>query len=81
MTIRKIESCPPRGYVDGPQTWASGGFLAEILNRQTAAEHYDYLDFYMETIWVAQRADLTPVYQMVFRRFQGRRLDWIYHFP
>ena len=23
MTIRKIESCPPRGYVDGPQTWAS----------------------------------------------------------
>src|SRR5208282_3289356 len=25
VTIRKIESCPPRGYVDGPQTWASGG--------------------------------------------------------
>ena len=24
VTIRKIESCPPRGYVDGPQTWASG---------------------------------------------------------
>ena len=23
MTIRKIESCPPRGYVDGPQTWDS----------------------------------------------------------
>ena len=22
VTIRKIESCPPRGYVDGPQTWA-----------------------------------------------------------
>jgi hypothetical protein len=60
---------------------ASGGFLAEILNRQTGAEHYDYLDFYMGTIWVAQRADLTPVYQMIFRRFQGRRLDWIYHFP
>jgi len=59
----------------------SGGFLAEILNRQTGAEHYNYLDFYMGTIWVAQRADLTPVYQMIFRRFQGRRLDWIYHFP
>ena len=25
VTIRKIESCPPRGYVDGPQTWASAG--------------------------------------------------------
>jgi hypothetical protein len=60
---------------------ASGGFLAEILNRQTSAEHYDYLEVYMGTIWVAQRADLTPVYQMIFRRFQGRRLDWIYHFP
>lgn len=60
---------------------ASGGILAEILNRQTGADHYDYLDFYMGTIWVAQRADLTPVYQMIFRRLQGRRLDWIYHFP
>jgi len=60
---------------------ASGGFLAEILNRQTGAENYDYLDFYMGTIWVAQRADLTRVYQMIFRRLQGRRLDWIYHFP
>src|SRR5208337_2454308 len=36
---------------------------------------------YMGTIWVAQRADLTPVYQMIFRRLRGRRLDWIYHFP
>ncbi|MGC1721129.1 MAG: hypothetical protein WA746_19260 [Isosphaeraceae bacterium] len=45
---------------------ASGGFLAEILNRQTGAEHYDYLDFYMGTIWVAQRADLTPVCQVSF---------------
>jgi hypothetical protein len=60
---------------------ASGGFLAEILNRQTGAEHYDYIDFYMGTIWVAQRADLTPVYRMIFRRLHGRRLDWIYHFP
>jgi len=60
---------------------ASGGFLAEILNRQTSAEHYDYMTFYMGTIWVAQRADLTPMYRMIFRRFRGRRLDWIYHFP
>lgn len=60
---------------------ASGGFLAEILNRQTGAEHYDYLNFYMGTIWGAQRADLTPVYRMIFRRLQGRRLAWIYHFP
>ena len=60
---------------------ASGGFLAEILNQQTGADHYDYIDFYMGTIWVAQRADLTPVYRMIFRRLHRRRLDWNYHFP
>jgi hypothetical protein len=60
---------------------ASGGFLAEVLNRQCGAEHYDYMNFYMGTIWLAQRADLTPVYRMIFRRLRGRRLDWIYHFP
>ena len=59
----------------------SGGFLAEILNRQIGVEQYDYMDFYMGTIWVAQRADLTPVYRMIFRRLREHGLDWIYHFP
>jgi hypothetical protein len=60
---------------------ASGGFLADILNRQIGADNYDYLSFFMGTIWVAQRADLTLVYRMIFRRLQSRLLDWIYHFP
>jgi len=60
---------------------ASGGFLAEILNRQLGTDHYGYLDFYMGTIWVAQRADLTPVYRMIFARLRSRQLDWIDHFP
>jgi hypothetical protein len=59
----------------------SGGFLAEYLNRKTGQDHYDYMNFYMGTIWVSQRADLSPVYRMIFRRLRGRRLDWIYHFP
>jgi hypothetical protein len=59
----------------------SGGFLAEVLNRQIGAEQYDYMDFYMGTIWLSQRADLTPVYRLIFRRLHDRRLDWIYHFP
>ena len=59
----------------------SGAFLAEILNRQTGDEHFDYMNFYMGTIWAAQRADLTPVYRMIFRRLKDRGLDWIYHFP
>ena len=60
---------------------ASGGFLAEVLNRQIGAEPYGYLDFYMGTVWVAGRADLTPVYTMIFRRLRDRGLDWVYHFP
>lgn len=60
---------------------ASGGFLADILNRQTGTEEYDYLSFYLGTIWVGQRADLAPVYEMIFRRLRGRGLDWVYHFP
>lgn len=59
----------------------SGGFLADVLNRQLGAEQYDYMHFYMGTIWVAQRVDLIPVYQMIFRRLRRRQLDWIYHFP
>ncbi len=60
---------------------SSGGFLADVLNRQTGSDDYDYIHFYMGTIWVAQRADLTPVYRMIFRRLRDRGLDWIYHFP
>jgi hypothetical protein len=59
----------------------SGDFLADVLNRQVGERRYDYMSFYMGTIWVAQRADLTPVYGLIFGRFRGRRLDWIYHFP
>lgn len=60
---------------------ASGGFLADVLNRQVGNRRYDYLDFYMGTIWVTDRADLTPVYIMIFRRLRGRGLDWVYRFP
>jgi hypothetical protein len=69
------------GVLDLGSFRSSGGFLADILNQQINEEKYDYLDFYMGTIWVARRADLTPVYRMIFRRLHGRQLDWIYHFP
>jgi hypothetical protein len=59
----------------------SGDFLADVLNRQVGERQYDYMSFYMGTIWVAQLADLTPVYRMIFGRLRARRLDWIYHFP
>jgi hypothetical protein len=59
----------------------AGGFLAELLNRQTGEERYDYIDFYLGTIWISERADLTPVYRMIFRRLQSRAFDWVYQFP
>jgi hypothetical protein len=60
---------------------ASAGFLADFLNRVAETVEYDYLDFYLGTCWIAGRADLTPVYKLIFRRLRARGLDWIYHFP
>jgi len=42
---------------------------------------YDYMDFYCGTQMIAGRADLTPVYRMIFRRLQKAGCDWEYHFP
>lgn len=59
----------------------AGQFLADLLNQEIGASEYDYLDFYMGTVWVADRADLTPVYAMIFRRLQACGYDWEYAFP
>jgi hypothetical protein len=37
--------------------------------------------FYMGTIWICRRADLIPVYAMIFRRLNSLGADWVYHFP
>jgi hypothetical protein len=59
----------------------SGGFIAELLNDQTSSRRHDYLDFYLGTIGVGDRADLTPVYRMIFRRLAAQGCDWTYAFP
>jgi hypothetical protein len=41
----------------------------------------DYCRFYMGTIWISDRADLTPVYKMIFRRLKARGAEWEFHFP
>jgi hypothetical protein len=65
---------------------ASAGFIADFCNRCQAPEGLatggrDYMDFYMGTIWVARRADLTPVYALIFRRMRPLGLDWRYVHP
>lgn len=44
-------------------------------------ERSDYLRFYMGTIWVGDRADLAPVYRLIFRRLKACGADWKYDFP
>ena len=51
------------------------------LRRQTGDRNYDYLDFYLGTIRLSQRAELIPVYEMIFRRLKERLLNWRYRFP
>ncbi|MBI2203449.1 MAG: hypothetical protein HYU41_06320 [Candidatus Rokubacteria bacterium] len=59
----------------------AGAFIAELVNRELPDARYDYLDFYMGTICVSDRADLTPVYAMIFRRLAEHGYDWKYAFP
>ncbi len=61
----------------------AGEFLADYLNRRTGRRIYDYMNFYLGTAapWAKTEADLTPVYELIFGRLKGRRLDWVYHFP
>ena len=60
----------------------AGAFLDEHLTRDEDGWHRDdYMRFYLGTIWISRRADLTPVYAMIFRRLRALGADWVYHFP
>ena len=60
----------------------AGRFLAEYLTGPNDdLWSMDYCRFYMGTIWLSQRADLTPVYAMIFRRLKSLGADWEFHFP
>jgi len=60
---------------------AAGDFIADLLNDEVGSRQYGYMDFYMGTIWINDRADLTPVYAMIFRRLATHGYDWEYAFP
>jgi hypothetical protein len=60
----------------------AGAFIDEHLTRgHEGVREGDYMRFYMGTIWIGQRADLAPVYAMIFSRLKAVGADWIYHFP
>lgn len=60
----------------------SGSFIADFLNnRNLISKNYDYLDFYMGTIWIESRANLLPFYEYIFQILKARKCDWNYCFP
>jgi hypothetical protein len=59
----------------------AGAFLDQHLTRdQNSWREGDYLRFYMGTIWISRRADLTPVYELIVRRLRSAGAEWVYHF-
>jgi len=61
---------------------AASAFLDECVtgsNPQWAGG--DVTRFYMGTIWISGRADLMPVYRMIFRRLKLLGADWEYFSP
>lgn len=61
----------------------SGGFIADVINKEqlVAAKSFDYMDFYMGGVFREDRADLTPVYEFVFKKLKAKNLDWEFSFP
>lgn len=61
----------------------SGRFIADFINRHYPSDRiaYDYLDFYCAGWAHHDRADLTPVYALLFQRLRERFCDWVYSFP
>jgi len=56
-------------------------FMAQMRKEMTGDGGYSYLDFYMGTGMVSHRADLGPIYALIFRRLRARGRDWKYTFP
>lgn len=72
-------SLPPTGVSPTSDHFGgAGAFLDEYLRRdQEGWSDGDYMLFYRRTIWISRRADLMPVYAMIFRRLKAAVADWV----
>lgn len=82
-------------FSDNHEVIAADGRVADIGSFRGAARflveyltgpnddlwNMDYCRFYMGTIWISDRADLTPVYGMIFHRLKALSAGWEFHFP
>jgi hypothetical protein len=65
---------------------AAAGFIASFRYRRNHPEAWlnermDYIEFYLGNWGVRHRADLAPVYDLIFRRMRQLGLDWRYAHP
>lgn len=60
----------------------SGDSIADFINDHfKPSQAFGYLDFYMGNHVIDDRADLTPVYELIFSRLKSEGCDWHYAFP
>jgi hypothetical protein len=65
---------------------ATAGFITDFRHRHNDSRESfrhcgDYIEFYMGTTLVRHHADLTPVYELIFRRMRHIGLSWRYAHP
>ncbi len=60
---------------------AQSPVIADLLKQMLGDGGYTYLDFTMGNSLDAGRAELPPVYGLIFRRLRDRGMEWVYHFP
>ncbi len=60
----------------------TGSFLADFIEQQYPdAPSFTYMSFYCADLFIERRADVTPVYELIFKRLAEQEFDWIYSFP
>ena len=61
------------------------GFIADFLNVKKSEDdsvlNFDYMEFYMGTIWIRSRGNLGPFYEFIFTVLKNEGCDWKYSFP
>ena len=64
------------------EAMASGDYSALMVRPERGGVRvYEYVDFHLGSGTIGGRADLSPVWRLIFRRLRGLGCDWTYSFP
>lgn len=60
----------------------TGSFLASFIEKNyPEAPIFDYMDFYCADLLIERRADVTPIYELIFSKLKEQGCMWSYSFP